>query len=169
MTIFKIDGGVVPGATPMLQRLYTRLHELNEIGAALSNEKNIDKLLEHILLAAKGITNADAGTLYLVDAEHQVLTFEILRTDSLNIHMGGETGGRIPFPPIPMYVNGEPNLAMVVTYAALRGETINIEDAYLAEGFDFSGTKKFDAKTGAYVSDANSALGHMHRDMAGWE
>ncbi|TAJ75810.1 MAG: GAF domain-containing protein [Gallionellaceae bacterium] len=132
----------------MLDSLLSRLSDLNAIGAALSNEENIDKLLENILLAAKSITNADAGTLYLVDAEHQVLTFEILRTDSLNIKMGGTSGGRIPFAPIPLYVNGAPNLAMVVTYAALRSETINIEDAYVAQGFDFSGTKKFDAKTG---------------------
>lgn len=136
------------GQSPILEQLFARLHELNEIGAALSNETNIDKLLEHILLAAKGITHADAGTLYLVDADNQTLTFEILRTDSLNIHMGGTGGARIPFAPIPLYVNGEPNLAMVVTYSALRGETINIVDAYEAQGFDFSGTKKFDAKTG---------------------
>jgi len=121
---------------------------LNEIGAALSNEKNIDKLLEDILLAAKKITNADAGTLYLVDPDKQVLTFEILRNDSLKIEMGGTTGEKISFYPIPLHVNGKPNLAMVVSYSVLRGETINIEDAYLAQGFDFSGTKKFDAKTG---------------------
>lgn len=128
--------------------MLARLNELNAIGAALSNEKNIDVLLEYILLAAKKITNADAGTLYLVDSERQVLTFEIMRTDSLGVQMGGTTGKRIPFPPIQMYIDGQPNLAMVVTYAALRGETINIEDAYLVEGFDFSGTKNFDAKTG---------------------
>ncbi len=131
-----------------LDGLLARLDELNEIGASLSVERNIDKLLENILLAAKGITNADAGTLYLVDANHQALTFEILRNDSLNIKMGGTTGERIPFYPIQLYVHGEPNLAMVVTYSALRGETINIEDAYTAQGFDFSGTKNFDAKTG---------------------
>lgn len=137
-----------PEKLAKLEGLLARLDELNEIGASLSVERNIEKLLENILLAAKGITNADAGTLYLVDANHQTLTFEILRNDSLNIKMGGTTGERIPFYPIQLYVHGEPNLAMVVTYSALRGETINIEDAYTAQGFDFSGTKNFDAKTG---------------------
>jgi len=125
-----------------------RLRDLNEIGAALSSEHDIDKLLENILLAAKKITNADAGTLYLVDSEKKVLTFEILRNDSLNIRMGGTTGEAIPFYPVQLYVNGEQNLSNVVTYSALRGETINIQDAYVEQGFDFSGTKKFDAKTG---------------------
>jgi len=37
---------------------------------------------------------------------------------------------------------------MVVAHAALSGTSINIPDAYKAEGFDFSGTKSFDRKTG---------------------
>lgn len=142
------QGGSEHEQNSTMEGLRTRLSDLNEIGASLSSEKNINKLLEDILLAAKSITNADAGTLYLVNSEKQELTFEILRNDSLNIKMGGTTGEPIPFYPIPLYVNEEPNLAMVVSYSALRGETINIQDAYMAQGFDFSGTKKFDAKTG---------------------
>jgi HD-GYP domain-containing protein (c-di-GMP phosphodiesterase class II) len=37
---------------------------------------------------------------------------------------------------------------MVVAHVALNDVTVNIADAYIAEGFDFSGTKNFDAKTG---------------------
>ncbi|MDO8312545.1 MAG: HD domain-containing phosphohydrolase [Sideroxyarcus sp.] len=132
----------------MLESLLNRLSDLNAIGAALSSERDINRLLESILNAAKKITNADAGTLYLVDAEKQVLTFEILHNDSLNIRMGGTSGNPIPFYPIQLYVEGQPNHAMVVSHAALSGETVNIPDAYIAAGFDFSGTKKFDAKTG---------------------
>lgn len=132
----------------MLESLLNRLSDLNAIGAALSSERDIHRLLESILDAAQKITNADAGTLYLVDAEKQVLTFEILHNDKLNIRMGGTSGNPIPFYPIALYHDGEPNLAMVVSYSVLRGETVNIPDAYIAEGFDFSGTKKFDAKTG---------------------
>ncbi len=132
----------------MLESLLNRLSDLNEIGAALSSERDINHLLENILVAAKKITNADAGTLYLVDPEKQVLNFEILHNDSLNIRMGGTSGNPIPFYPIALYHDGKPNLAMVVSYSVLRGETVNIPDAYIAEGFDFSGTKNFDAKTG---------------------
>ena len=132
----------------MLENLLNRLNDLNNIGASLSSERNIDKLLEGILSAAMKITNADAGTLYLVDAEKQVLTFEIMHNHSLGIHLGGTSGEKIPFYPIHMQIDGQPNHAMVVSHAALTGETVNIPDAYIAEGFDFSGTKKFDAKTG---------------------
>ena len=44
--------------------LIRRLAELNDIGIALSQEKNIDRLLETILVAAMKITHADGGTLY---------------------------------------------------------------------------------------------------------
>src|SRR5512143_4011738 len=132
----------------MLESLLNRLNDLNIIGAALSSERDINHLLESILSAARKITNADAGTLYLVDADKQHLTFEILHNDTLDIRMGGTSGNPIPFYPIALYHDGEPNLAMVVSYSVLRGETVNIPDAYIAEGFDFSGTKSFDAKTG---------------------
>ncbi len=129
--------------------LLHRLKELNEIGIALSQQRDINSLLETILVAAKRITNADAGTLYLHEPEQRVLRFEILRTDSLNIAMGGTSGVPIKFYPIHLYDNaGNPVHAMVVSHSALSGETVNIPDAYTAEGYDFSGTKAFDKKTG---------------------
>ena len=100
-------------------------------------------------MAAKRITNADAGTLYLHEQEQRVLRFEILRNDTLNTAMGGTSGLPITFYPVQLYdATGSPNHAMVVSHAALSGETVNIPDAYEAAGYDFSGTKKFDAKTG---------------------
>ncbi|MDH4215276.1 MAG: GAF domain-containing protein [Gallionella sp.] len=129
--------------------LLRRLKELNEIGIALSQQRDLNSLLETILVAAKRITNADAGTLYLLEQEQQTLRFEILRNDSLNVAMGGTSGVPISFPEIRLYDDiGKPNHAMVVSHAALTGETVNISDAYQAQGFDFSGTKGFDAKTG---------------------
>lgn len=129
--------------------LLHRLKELNEIGIALSRQRDTDSLLETILEAAKRITNADAGTLYLHDPQKRELRFKILRNDTLNTAMGGTSGIPISFYPVKLYNDGgDPNHAMVVSHAALSGETVNIPDAYMAEGFDFSGTKKFDAKTG---------------------
>ena len=43
--------------------------DLNEIGIALSSEKNVNRLLEMILLEAKHIANADGGTVYLYTSE----------------------------------------------------------------------------------------------------
>jgi HD-GYP domain-containing protein (c-di-GMP phosphodiesterase class II) len=122
---------------------------LIDIGIALSAERDINRLMERILLEAKDICNADGGTLYL-RTEDDGLKFEIMRTDSLKIAMGGTTGKPITFPPLRMRdpKTGEPNHKNIASHAALTGESVNIPDAYEAENFDFSGTKKFDQGTG---------------------
>jgi HD-GYP domain-containing protein (c-di-GMP phosphodiesterase class II) len=128
--------------------LAQRLEHLNAIGASLSAERDINRLLESILTAAKSITRADGGTLYRVTDE-KTLRFEILRTTSLQYYLGGTSGTPVPFYPIHlMGKDGKPNHSMVAAYVALTGETVNIPDAYTAEGFDFSGTRNFDKKTG---------------------
>ena len=134
---------------PTSTELFRRMEELNEVGISLSKVKDTNRLLEAILVAAKKITNADGGTLYRVDPEKKLVHFEILRTDSLNIAMGGTTGVEVPFYPVRLFDDdGRPNNSMVVAYSVLRDETVNIADAYAAKGFDFTGTKSFDGKTG---------------------
>ncbi len=125
------------------------LHVIIPIGIALSSEKNFNRLLEKIMLEAKALCNADGGSLYLRTDDDR-LTFVIARTDSLHIAMGGSSGTDIPFAPLRLYdeVTGAPNMHYVVTSTALTGQSINIHDAYAAEGFDFSGTKAFDQQTG---------------------
>ena len=128
---------------------FTLIEKLNEIGIALSTEKNTPKLLEMILRGAKTILNADAGTLYLATEDKKYLQFEIIMNDSLGIMMGEELGEPIPFEPLPLYdEKGSPNNTMVAAHAALYKKTINIPDAYIAEGFDFAGTRAFDTRTG---------------------
>ena len=117
------------------------------IGVSLSAEKNFNRLLETIVLQSQEITNADAGTLYLVE-EDQRLRFMLVRNVSLGLAAGGTSGNLVTFQPIPLYKpNGEENRANVASYVALTGERVNIADAYQAEGFDFSGTKLFDQRT----------------------
>ena len=131
--------------------LWIRLKELNSIGIALSKEHDTTRLLEAILIAAKNITNADGGTIYLMQGEgkERILKFEIIRTDSLHLAMGGTTEIPTPFYPVKLIgENGKPNNSMVVAYAALHDCTVNINDAYTVDGFDFSGTKDFDEKHG---------------------
>jgi HD-GYP domain-containing protein (c-di-GMP phosphodiesterase class II) len=129
--------------------LFRRLEQLNAVGAALSKERDINRLLESILIAAKTITHADGGTLYRMTEDGCALRFEILRTDSLNIAMGGTTGNAINFPNLPLQnAEGKSNDTMVAAYAAIHDKTVNIADAYTEAGFDFSGTRSFDERTG---------------------
>ncbi|MFT6432633.1 MAG: HD-GYP domain-containing protein (c-di-GMP phosphodiesterase class II) [Candidatus Azotimanducaceae bacterium] len=121
---------------------------LIDIGISLSSEKNPARLMETILLEAKSIGNADAGTLYIRTKEDK-LEFTILRTDSLFVAQGGTTGVDISLPAVAMYdEKGDPNNQNIVSYSAITGKTVNVRDAYDSDKFDFTGTKKFDEGTG---------------------
>jgi HD-GYP domain-containing protein (c-di-GMP phosphodiesterase class II) len=125
-----------------VQKIVKQVEQLTEIGIALSSEKDTAKLLEKILLGAKSITNSDGGTIYRVYDD--TIKIEIIRSDSLGISLGGD-GNTISIPNIPLFEgNGEPNLKNVVCCSYHHNKTINIEDAYDAVNFDFTGTKAFD-------------------------
>ena len=115
------------------------------IGIALSAEKNLDRLLESILIQAMSVCNADGGTLYLLEDDH--LNFAIVRNDSLRIAMGGTTNNVVPYAPLSLYekTTGKPNNKNIATYVALSGHSVNIPNIY-QENFDFSGTRAFDQK-----------------------
>jgi len=128
--------------------LLSRLKILLKVGVALSAEKDKTHLLEMILKEAKLIAFADGGTLYTRTEDDQ-LKFEIMLSDTLKIHTGGTSGVPVILPPLPLYnKKGEPNLDKVAVCAAIRGETINIPDAYANTQFEFSGTRAFDKQTG---------------------
>jgi len=124
------------------------LQRVIPIGVALSAEKDFNRLLETLVIEAQRVTNADAGTLYLL--ENNALKFVIVRTTSLKITMGGTSRQDIPFRPVPLYhPDGAENYTNVASYAALKRQKVVVADAYeTSANFDFSGTKSFDAGTG---------------------
>jgi pimeloyl-ACP methyl ester carboxylesterase/CheY-like chemotaxis protein len=145
------------------------LHVVIPIGVALTAERDFNRLLERILLEAMTLCGADGGTLYLRTSDGR-LKFEIIRNTSLKIAMGGTSGNPIPFAPLRLYneTTGEPNHHYVVTHAALTGASINIPDAYNAEGFDFDGTKSFDRQTGYRTTSLlNVTLKNNHNQVIG--
>ncbi|WP_255539260.1 HD domain-containing phosphohydrolase [Polynucleobacter sp. 71A-WALBACH] len=126
----------------------TVLHEFLSIGASLSSETDIQQLLENIIQTAMRFTNADAGSIYLVQ-EDMTLNYEIVHTKSRDLHWGGISGTPIDASPISLFqANGEPDLSRVSCYAYHREEPVNIPDVYNATGFDFSGTHELDARNG---------------------
>ena len=124
------------------------IRKLTQIGAALSAEKNIDRLLEMIVDEARDFTHADGGTLYVMSDDETALNFAIVQNNTLKIRMGG-TGGKITWSPVLLKnPDGSTNYANVSAYAALSKKVVNIPDVYDAEGFNFQGTRKFDTDTG---------------------
>ena len=129
--------------------LEERIKRLNEIGLSLSRENDINVIFELIMEEARHITHADGRTLYMKSDDGKSMRFEIVRNDSMKTIMGGTSGVEITWPAPPLFDNaGKPNHKNVVSYAAHTGETINVKDAYVEEGFDFSGAKDMDESTG---------------------
>lgn len=139
--------------TPDEQAVHKRIEGLEllyRIGIALSAERNHNRLIELILLEAKTLCRADAGTIYLVTEDNSHLAFAIMLNDTMGTALGGTTGRPVEQPPIPIFdaETGEPNRKNVATYAAAEKASVNIEDAYAAADFDFSGTKQYDEANG---------------------
>ena len=131
---------VVNEVTVYAERLGGQIKKMSDIGRALSGVYDLNALLEMIVDQARSFTNADAGTLYIV--EDNTLRFQIVQNDSLKICMGGKTGETIPFPPVELKESN------VSAFVALKGKSVNIPDVYDTDLFDFTGPKKFDQSTG---------------------
>lgn len=151
-----------------------RLEQLVQIGLALSSEKDIGNLLEMIVDSMRLISNADGGTLYIVDRNEKCLRYKILQNETMKTRINlsrkqdtdkapdfpaGDMRRRkrveylvgdepSPPPPIPLDEDGKPNLSNVSSYVALKCETINIPDVYDAKDFNFVGPKTYDAASG---------------------
>lgn len=127
--------------------LEDRLKRLNEIGLALSAEKDVGKLLELILKEARAFATADAGTVYLIEEDGRHLRFAIQQNDTVPTRLAAD--GKAPqLPPVPLYVDNRPNHANVSSHVALSGQTVNIADVYESGEFDFTGPRRYDASSG---------------------
>ncbi len=143
-----------------ITELERQIDILTEAGAEIHQEREQKAIMEIILNSARKLTMADAGTLYLVEEEYlndhynpgqiisRVLQFEVLQNDTMGVYLKRTEKSKIFLPPVALEIEGKPNHKNVSAHCALTGEIINIEDVYHAQGFDFSGTKKYDDSTG---------------------
>ncbi len=125
-----------------LVRKSQELHELNNIGVALSAQRDIDKLLELILLKCREITAADAGSLYLVERGSNP---ESTADDQLVFELTQNSSVVYPFQKSKMPLSE----ASIAGYVALSGQIVNVADAYhLPAGSPFKVSRSFDEKSG---------------------
>ncbi len=120
-----------------LHAVASELVTLNKIGVALSTERNTDALLELILTKSREITSSDAGSLYLVEEEAgsvKHLVFRLTQNDSQSI----------PFRQFTLPIDTQ----SIAGYAAARGESLNIKDAYRIRNLPFRWNRDFDEMFG---------------------
>ncbi|WP_417225343.1 HD domain-containing phosphohydrolase [Amphritea sp.] len=116
------------------------IRQLADLTGALTTEKDHIQLLDRIILGCMFLTNADGGTLYTVDEENDnELHFTVLHNRSLGIHSKPRD-----MPTVEIYNAQQQASNLVAAQTFVQQKTINIEDVYRSEEYDFSGTRKFD-------------------------
>jgi len=135
-----------------------KLDLVTRAGVSITREHDVSNILEITLNTARNLTNADAGTIYMVDEifsgnpidpgeiADRTLKFVALQNESMNTNLKGDDIDLMP--PVPLTLDDKPNLNNVSAYCANTGEMLNFADVYDAEGFDFSGTRAYDEASG---------------------
>jgi len=102
----------------------------------LSHIKDIDTLLENVLLEARSITNADAGSIFL--KEDDCLTFEYVQNDTLD---KVKKVNKYDYDQKKISINNQ----SIAGYAAVTKKPVLIDDVYLLDkDIPYSFNRKFD-------------------------
>src|SRR4029077_755554 len=122
-----------------------RLPQLLDIARLIAREPDAARLVERILATAKQARGADGGSIYLVEDDRCTLSFALVLNDTLGLHLGGAS--RLPVAmqaPALADRDGAPNHGSVVTHCALARESVKLDAAYAAIGFDSASAHAFD-------------------------
>ncbi len=116
------------------------VRNLLSIMEGLSHLKDLDALLDQVLLQARRLTAADAGSIYILS--HQALHFSYVHNDTLF----GDDGAS-------KYIYASQTLPLdnqsLAGYVALTGDSLLIDDAYqLPDALPFTFNRSFDEQSG---------------------
>jgi HD-GYP domain-containing protein (c-di-GMP phosphodiesterase class II) len=135
-----------------------KLDLVTRAGVSFTREHDVSNILDITLNTARNLTNADGGTIYMLDEifsgnpidpgeiSSRTLKFVALQNETMNTNLKGDDIDLMP--PVPLEVDGQPNLANVSAYCANTRDMLNFDDVYDAEGFDFTGTRRYDEANG---------------------
>ena len=122
----------------MLSSLDIAKQKLIEISIALSSETDLSRLLKMIINELRLLTNADGGSLFLVENGH--LRFEVAQNNTLMLLKGEDFQFFKQFE-IPISERS------IAGYVALTGNILNIPDVYeLSPDFPFQFNPEFDVR-----------------------
>ncbi len=139
------------------------LKKLNEIGIALSSERDIARLLELILAISMDITRADAGSLYIVEEVPGVSYSKLnyFKDKQLRYKHTKNFSRDVPFKEYTMPISPK----SIAGYVALTALPLNIPDVYrIPQGVRHEwGGRSFDEETG-YRTISMLAVPMLNRD-----
>jgi HD-GYP domain-containing protein (c-di-GMP phosphodiesterase class II) len=128
-----------------LKRAEREMEELNRIGVALSETRQVDVLLDMILTKARQITGADAGSLYLMEETNtnslaanlgeRCLRFKVTQNDTV----------QFPFKEFVLPLRED----SMAGYCALHGEAINLANVRrIPRSRPYRFNRSYDVETG---------------------
>ena len=118
-----------------------KLKRLIDLGLEFARVRDLDILLEKVLLEARKFTNADAGSIYLMERDQ--LRFSYSQNDSLQQQF--PPGKKLIYSTFSVPVNH----SSIAGHVALTGATVNIPDGYeLPSGAPFSFNRSYDDLSG---------------------
>ena len=125
-------------------RAVRELEELNRVGIALSETRDVEQLLELILWKAREITQADAGSLYLVQKDG-TSTGGGVQSPSLRFKLTQNDSVQFPFTEQPLPLTED----SMAGYSALHGRVVELADAYrIPKSRPFRFYANFDQQSG---------------------
>lgn len=99
-----------------------RLNEIIRLGAELNSIQDLDILLERILLEARQVVNADAGSIYVSSGDYLIFSYSQNDTKQREL----PPGQKLPYTSFKVYINKK----SIAGYVASTGEILNIPDVY---------------------------------------
>ena len=138
-------------------RLAEEFEQLLNVGIALSSVHDLQKLLDLILLEARRLTQADAGTLYLVKGNQ--LIFRVSQCQSLSERLGEERMRQL-YQSFEMPVSPE----SIAGYSVLTKKVLNIPDVkQIPPDASYHYNPSWDQKAG-YDSHSMMAVPMLNRE-----
>ncbi len=117
------------------------LEELVQINLSITRERDVNRLLDKILTAARKLTAAEAGCVYILDRKKRFLMPEVTQGELLSL-VSSELR------PVDLHTEQRSGQTDVISWAALSGQVVNIADAYQYSGFDFAELYRLDRLAG---------------------
>lgn len=127
------------------QKQKNDLEALNEIGMALSTEKDLNKLLDLIVSKSRQMTWSDAGSLYLIETDPNLTEehYDYFSNKRMRFQVSQNDSRKVPFKSLVVDIKK----TSIYGYVALTQESLNFPDVYhIPEEAEYSwGGREFDA------------------------
>ena len=135
------------------------IDELIKISTSLSSERNLNHLLSMVVAAARRITHADGGMVYLLNRTKTDLQVEVLQNDTARL-VGARIAG------VALYTNSERNSGNVIAHCVFSGQPVQIGDIYQYSGFNFDDIYEYDRLAGARTQSLLALPLRNHESVA---